>query len=61
MKDTQDDDLFKPLSAKVGRKAFVAGGKERKAQRGGDGRKWQCFVLRRKKDQAQARAKEAAE
>jgi hypothetical protein len=51
MKPT-DEDLFKPLSAKVGRKEYAAGGTEKKALRAGQGRKWQAFLQRRQKDAA---------
>jgi hypothetical protein len=51
MKDG-DEDLFKPLSAKTGRKQYASGGREKVAQRGGEGRKWQQFLQRRAKDQA---------
>lgn len=47
-----DEDLFKPLSAKVGRKEYANGGREKKAMRGGDGRKWQQFLQKREKDAA---------
>lgn len=47
-----DDDLFKPLSAKVGRKKFSTGGREQegKLRRDGDGRKWQQFLQKRADD-----------
>lgn len=48
--NASDKDLFKPLSAKVGRKEYAAGGRDKKARRGGDGRKWQAFLRRREKD-----------
>lgn len=53
-----DDDLFKPLSAKVGRKKFSTGGREQegKPRRDGDGRKWQQFLQKRATD-ATRRAK----
>lgn len=53
-----DDDLFKPLSAKVGRKKFSTGGREQadKLRRDGDGRKWQQFLQKRATD-ATRRAK----
>ena len=51
-----DDDLFKPLSAKTGRKEYANGGREKQAKRGGDGRKWQQFLQKREKD-ATRRAK----
>lgn len=54
-----DEDLFKPLSAKVGRKEYAPGGNEKKAPRAGQGRKWQAFLQRREKDAAR-RAKGAA-
>lgn len=53
-----DDDLFKPLSAKAGRKEYAPGGNEKKAARGGQGRKWQAFLRRREQDAAR-RAKGA--
>lgn len=45
-----DDDLFKPLSAKVGRTEYMPGGREKQVQRAGEGRKWQQFLRRRAKD-----------
>lgn len=51
-----DEDLFKPLSAKIGRKEYTSGGNEKKAQRGGQGRKWQQFLKKRATD-ADRRAK----
>jgi hypothetical protein len=56
MKDLSDTDLFKPLSAKVGRKEYAPGGREKTSQRAGQGRKWQAFLRRRDKD-AERRAK----
>lgn len=47
-----DDDLFKPLSAKVGRREYTTGGNEKKAPRGGQGRKWQQFLQKRATDAA---------
>jgi hypothetical protein len=47
-----DNDLFNSLSAKVGRKEYSCGGREKKAQRCGDGRKWQAFLQKRKQDAA---------
>lgn len=47
-----DEDLFKPLSAKVGRKEYASGGREKKSMRGGEGRKWQQFLQKREKDAA---------
>lgn len=49
-----DDDLFKPLSAKTGRKAYSTGGREVESghRRCGDGRKWQQFLQKRGKDTA---------
>lgn len=49
-----DDDLFKPLSAKVGRKVYSTGGREKseKTTRDGDGRKWQQFLQKRATDAA---------
>ena len=59
MKELTDEDLFKPLSAKTGRKEYASGGREKKAQRGGDGRKWQAFLRKRDHDAAR-RAKGGA-
>jgi hypothetical protein len=49
-----DDDLFKPLSAKTGRKGFSTGGREQTdgTRRCGEGRKWQQFLQKRATDQA---------
>ena len=53
-----DEDLFKPLSAKIGRKKFSSGGREMTAgdQRMGDGNRVRNALLRAKKD-ADRRAK----
>jgi hypothetical protein len=53
-----DDDLFKPLSGKTGRKAYSPGGREIDPTRrhGSAGSKWDAFQKRRKKD-ADRRAK----
>jgi hypothetical protein len=56
MKDLTDEDLFKPLSAKVGRREYVPGGREKTSERAGQGRKWQAFLRRRAKD-AELRAR----
>lgn len=47
-----DDDLFKPLSAKVGRKQWSSGGKEQTTGRArmGDGNRVKNALLRAKRD-----------
>jgi hypothetical protein len=47
-----DEDLFKPLSAKVGRKQFSSGGREIEAGRArmGDGNRVRQVLLRRDRD-----------
>ncbi len=49
-----DEDLFKPLSAKVGRKKFSTGGREQTegTKRCGEGRKLQQFLQKRATDAA---------
>lgn len=49
-----DEDLFKPLSAKSGRKTHSTGGREQTegTRRCGDGRKWQQFLQKRATDAA---------
>ena len=49
-----DDDLFKPLSAKSGRKTFSTGGREQTegTRRCGEGRRWQNFLQKRTTDAA---------
>jgi hypothetical protein len=47
-----EEDLFKPLSAKTGRKAYAEAGPDKRAERGGQGRKWQAYLQRRKTDAA---------
>lgn len=56
MKST-DEDLFKPLSAKVGRKRYGPGGRELTAgdKRMGDGNRVKNALLRAKKGSAQGR------
>ncbi len=56
MKDF-DEDLFKPLSAKVGRKQYASGGREITGgyARGGDHNKIVKAVARRKADAQRAR------
>lgn len=50
-----EDDLFKPLSAKVGRKKFASGGRELDGGRArmGDANRIRVALLRARKDQAQ--------
>lgn len=55
----QDDDLFKPLSAKAGRKQYTSGGREKggTCARSGDGRRWQQFLQKRASKGPARRAK----
>lgn len=53
-----DDDLFRPLSAKVGRKKFAIGGREMSATQAriGDSKRVMAAIERAKKDAARRRA-----
>lgn len=56
-----DEDLFKPLSAKVGRRQFASGGRERDGSyaRSGDAQKLRAVLKRRKQDAQRAKAGKA--